>query len=317
MNFVGNLVRPGFDANALWVPLYDDPLTPPLVALMTVFLLWSLLRPRCPAWRYILTQTLLIFLAVDAAAAAAKSHLAEDISDGFPPVLAWLVAAALISQVLRVWRDGSPDRRAPVCPPEVRVLATVAGMVMVAALFLLAQFFVWGTAQRRANADCIVVMGAGIMLDGGPSTALYERTRTACRLWRAGCAPYLIFSGGPWEPRAMRYVAEEMGIPRECQVLDPEGLSTFHTALSARRIMRERGWRTAVVVSHEYHLSRTWLAFRRAGVTAETAAAERTRIIPKDAYHIPREMAAWVYYYFRPLWAQGWREQGGEAAPRG
>ena len=308
-NLIGNWVEPGFDANVLWVPLapYDGWLTQAVVWLTTVFLIWNLLRPRCGAWRYVVTQALLIFLALNAAVAGVKFYLRDEIGWTLPLPFAWLVAAVLMSQIWRVRRAASGTSPAARCDPEVRVLATAAGVIIVAVFFLLSQFFIWGTVSHLRRADCIIVMGAGVMPGGGPSTALYERTRTGCQLYLAGYAPHLVFTGGPGvprasEPAAMASVARAMGIaPANC-VLDELGRSTFDAAISARRIMRERGWRTALVVSHEYHLSRTWLTFRRAGVSVHTVPADRTRIIVKDVYHVPREMAAWIYYYFRSLW---------------
>ncbi len=108
---------------------------------------------------------------------------------------------------------------------------------------------------------------------------------------------------GTSEPEAMAETAAGMGIPSQAYLLDEEGSSTYDSARSVRWIMRMRGWRTALVVSHDYHLSRTWLAFRRAGIRVRTVPADRSEFFLKPTlFQTFRESAAWTYYYFRPLW---------------
>ena len=311
-NLIGGFAVSGFDANVIWLPQHAYAWWGIRVMLggMVFLLAWSLLRPVCGPWRFALTQAFLMFFAAMAAAETARFYrllAGDEIVSTVPVPFVVLVVPVLASQMIRIRRSGAgPGESAPP-DPKTKILATTAGLVCVAVVFLMGQFFLFGSAAPRRKVDCIVVMGADVMPGGRASLALYDRTRTGCALYRDGWSDRIIFSGGPTktgvsEPEAMAVVAEEFGIPSSVIIHDKRGVSTFDTALSVRQIMRDRGWHTALVVSHDYHLSRTWLAFRRAGINVWTVPAQRTRFTLNDAYTICREMAAWAYYYFRPLW---------------
>ncbi len=320
-NLFGEIVRPGFDASLLWMPLRPYPwwASRALLGATTFLLFWSLMRPAQSAWRYVLTQTLLLFLALSAGLDGALYYrrlASKEIQSAIPFPFAWLVALTLGTQIWRIRRGAgfqpSPQRvessmPGGAAPTSTRVSATAAGIAAVVALFLLGQFFLFGQTAHLQEADCIIVMGAGVLPDGTPSRSLRDRTRRGCQLYFAGFSRHLIFSGGPsgggvTEPEAMMTIARQLGVPSRACIRDELGTSTYRTAISTRRIMKQRGWRTALVVSHDYHLSRTWLAFHRAGVTVYTVPAKRSRLVIHDAYSILREMAAWLYYYPRPLW---------------
>lgn len=311
-NLLGELIRPGFDANVLWMPLL--PLGAwggrVLLGLTALFLFWSLLKPACSTWRSLVTRSLLAFLTLFAVADGTTFYaqiIRGEIESSFPLPYAWFVAAVLILQMWRVRRGATEPPATERTGRVANVIATLTGYVGAIIVFLLAQFFLFGNIAHLRKAHCVIVMGAGVRPDGTASVTLRDRTLTACRLFKNGKADRLIFSGGPTdvgvsEPQAMARIAEEQGIPSGKYICDPRGLSTYDTVISTRRIMRENEWRTAIVVTHDYHLSRTWLAFRRAGVEVYTYPAERSRITGKDLFNFARESAAWVYYYFRPLW---------------
>ena len=311
VNIAGDLVRPGFDASILCMPLaptrwWASRLT---VAAATVLLCVSMVRPLRNWALYAAAQCLMLLLMVSAAAAALGTVwplLGNEVSRALPARYTVLLAAAFASQVIRI-RAGRRRERSEARGWPGRC-GRAAAVCVVGAAFLGAQFFLFGAARRDVRADCAVVMGAGVLWGGEPGHALGERTQTACRLYLRGRVKHLIFSGGPvygryTEPISMRAYAVKLGVPRGAMVLDDEGISTYDTARNARRIMAARGWRTAVVVTHEYHISRTWLAFRRARVEAVGYPAQRRGFRwGKDLFAILRECAAWGYYFVSPLW---------------
>jgi len=311
VNVAGEVVRPGFDASILCMPLaptrwWASRLT---VAAATALLCVSLARPLRNRAVYATAQSLLLLLMLSASGAALGTvwrALENEVSRALPARYTVLLAAAFASQAVRIWaerRRGGRDARG-----RRGRYGRAAAVCAAGAAFLGAQFFLFGAARRDVRADCAVVMGAGVLWGGEPGHALAERTRTACDLYLSGRVRRLILSGGPvygryTEPVAMRSYAAKLGVPRDAMVLDEEGLSTYDTARNARRIMAARGWRTAVIVTHEYHVSRTWLAFRRAGVDAVGYPARRRGFRwGKDLFAILRECAAWSYYFLLPLW---------------
>ncbi|MGB9919716.1 MAG: YdcF family protein [Moorellales bacterium] len=118
----------------------------------------------------------------------------------------------------------------------------------------------WLVAEDRvlAPADVIIVL----------SGERGERVETAVRLYRKGLAPRLLLTGGPVEwnvPAAdiMAWQAESLGVPSQDIVLERRATSTYENAVYSLEILKERGWRSAIVVTSPYHLRRTRFIFER------------------------------------------------------
>lgn len=112
-----------------------------------------------------------------------------------------------------------------------------------------------------------------------------DRILEAARLYKAAKAAHVLVSGGnlPWQaavaPEA-ELVADllvEFGVPREAIVLDPKSRNTYENAVDSTRIMKERDWTTALLVTSGAHMPRAMAIFRRAGV-AVTAASTDIRV---------------------------------------
>ncbi len=312
LNVLGDFVRPGFDANYTWMPLDLYGLWPRFfMGLFGLLLLWSLLKPPSAPWRYVATQALLLFLCSECLRQTwnfydALAHRRAHTWLPLPFALFALVALAL--QVWRV-RKTAPRATAPGPGPTPARVVAVAGVGLVVwELFLIGQMFLVGTISWPRPADCIIVMGAAVTADGEASVALMDRTRQGVWLYRRGLAPRIIMSGGPaepcgpTEPQVMAALALHWKVPPHAVLRDELGHSTFDTVNSCRKLMRANGWRRAIVVSHDYHLSRTALAFYRARLPVTTDPAPRARIQSVDFYNVFRESLAWTYYYFRPFW---------------
>jgi uncharacterized SAM-binding protein YcdF (DUF218 family) len=89
------------------------------------------------------------------------------------------------------------------------------------------------------------------------------------------------------------------GVPETDITLDPGGANTYLTALNTRRLMKERGWRTATIVSQYYHILRSRLAFRRMGIAdARSAHAAEGREL-REPYSLLRELVGFYWYLVR------------------
>ena len=162
--------------------------------------------------------------------------------------------------------------------------------------------------ELSAHGDAAVVFGAGVYADGSPSLSLSDRVDTGIDLYRKGFVRKLIFSGGPGpgpvhEVEAMRARALAAGIPDADVLLDRAGLDTWSTVHNTRDIFASHGVRSVLAVSHFYHLPRVKLAYQRAGVEVFTVPADETRTLVRLPYFVLREVAAFWYYYARPLLA--------------
>jgi len=160
-----------------------------------------------------------------------------------------------------------------------------------------------GLRDDARASDVGVVLGSKVMLDGTPSARLRARLDKAAELYRQGMFGHIIVSGGTGiegysEARVMAaYLAERQAIPRAAILLDEHGDTTEATARNSAALMRAHGFRSAVVVTQFFHLTRSRYALQRAGVeTVYTAHADYVEA--RDAYSLARELAALPVYWF-------------------
>lgn len=298
-NLAGAWLHPGFDANLWWIDLraLPRPVAHALLLAAGLALTAQAVRPvadpTCSPLRRRLTRGLTAALAlaafanaltVAALSAAGRVHAALPLSLPLAALLAW--------QLL-----GQRRVTAPAMP-----VTLAATLLALGALFPLAQMETYGRSDYRRPADVIVVFGARAYADGTASQALRDRVLTACALYRAGLARTLIFSGGPGdgaldEPAVMTRLAAQHGVPASAVLRDPMGLDTRATARNVAAMMRARGMRTALAVSHFYHLPRVKMTFAREGVTTFTVPAHEPQPLTLLPYYMAREVAGfWVYY---------------------
>jgi uncharacterized SAM-binding protein YcdF (DUF218 family) len=114
-----------------------------------------------------------------------------------------------------------------------------------------------------SKADVGIVLGAALWGDS-PSPALEERLVRAVELFNDRRISHLIVSGGNdeggsqlSEAEGMRNELVRLGIPAEVITLEPESATTYENISFSERLMRENGWRTALLVTHRYHGVRT------------------------------------------------------------
>ncbi len=158
-------------------------------------------------------------------------------------------------------------------------------------------------AQARRH-DVIVVLGAAVWSRGRPSPTLERRLRRGLELFEAGEADYLLFTGGlgrhpPAEAEVMRQIAISSGVPPERIAVETRSRSTLENAMHSARIMADRGWHSALLVSDQLHLPRAVLSFRAAGVKAQArgvAGAWRKGPFRKWWQYPVYELAAFVWY---------------------
>lgn len=171
----------------------------------------------------------------------------------------------------------------------------------------------WAGCQDDPRpADVAVVLGNRVWPGGQPSPALAARLDEGLALWRAHAVKALIVSGGVEaggrlggeldEAQVMHAYLVAHGVPDAAIVIDPFGDNTELTGRNTAAIMRARGWRSVIAVSQFYHVPRTRLALRRAGLT-DVRGAHARYLCTGDFIALPREVAAYpVYWLGRPGW---------------
>lgn len=161
-----------------------------------------------------------------------------------------------------------------------------------------------GMNERPRPSDIAVVLGTRVERSGVPSLRLRERLDRALELYRDGTVRHILVSGGLGregheEADVMREYLLARGVPPDRVLADRAGDDTFASARDTRAIMDQRGFTSAVIVSHYYHLPRAVLTFQRFGIRSVSAAAVDEVSVWRDSYNILREFAAFYFYLVR------------------
>jgi uncharacterized SAM-binding protein YcdF (DUF218 family) len=173
----------------------------------------------------------------------------------------------------------------PVAPPRRRSRARrVLTAVVVAVLLLAAALTAYAAAQvvttartdDRAPTDAIVVLGAA-QFWGRPSPVLEARLQHAADLYEAGLADRVVTVGSnqpgdnTTEADAGRDWLVAHGVPSSAVVAVPDGHDTLSSLDAAARVMADRGWRSATIVTDPAHEARSVAMARALGLDAQAS----------------------------------------------
>lgn len=148
-------------------------------------------------------------------------------------------------------------------------------------------------ASDVIDADCILILGAGVRNDGTPSDMLADRLKVGIELYNSGAAPKILVSGDNSrkdynEPEAMKLYCVENGVPEEDIVLDYAGFSTYESLFRARDVFCAEN---IIIVTQEYHLYRALYVAEKLGIGAVGVSAD-LRTYRGQSYRDLRETAA-------------------------
>ncbi len=184
-------------------------------------------------------------------------------------------------------------------------VAVVAAVSMMLVSCVWVHLTCFGESNYRREADAAVVFGCKVNVDGRPSGALLDRTRTACDLYNRGLVSQLVFSGGHTpgtalsEPECMKRIAVRAGVPEHAIVLDLKGATTRDTLDEVARLSKHNDWTRVLMVSHDYHLARIKLACKRRGIAGYTVPAVETVPWPGKPLAVMREITAFGWYVIK------------------
>ncbi len=159
----------------------------------------------------------------------------------------------------------------------------VIAVVIVAIVFLFVnagRFLV--VSQEPVKADVIIVLGGDNIL----------RTDYGVKLLQKGYSDKIMFTGGTTSKKRIRVEAEEMrkralklGVANDKIILEDKAISTYENAIFSKDIVLNKGYKSAIVVTSDYHMRRSSLvfnkAFRKSGVKLTFCSVEDVRFKPK------------------------------------
>jgi len=192
-----------------------------------------------------------------------------------------------------------------------RLITRLVALVVVLALLTVAvvagRIVLEARADDRRAADAIVVLGAA-QYDGEPQAFLTARLEHALELYQDGVAPHVITVGGarPGD----RFSEAEAGerwlvahdVPEEDIEPVPRGGNTLASMSAVAVLMREQGWRSAVVVTDPWHSLRSTEMLRHQG---RDAWSSPTRTGPANdgpgvaVRYTTRETGAYLYWLWQ------------------
>jgi uncharacterized SAM-binding protein YcdF (DUF218 family) len=149
----------------------------------------------------------------------------------------------------------------------VQVSAAILGMFGLLVLWAVIARRVAPMANTsRDHFDAILVLGYPADDDGNPTPEQLARVTEAVREYERGVAPRILFSGGAAanqfvEADVMARVAAAQGIPPSAIFTETKARDTIQNACYSTRMMSSHGWRSAEVVSSDYHLLRASMIF--------------------------------------------------------
>ncbi|WIB26705.1 YdcF family protein [Curtobacterium sp. MCSS17_015] len=188
----------------------------------------------------------------------------------------------------------------PVSSAALVLVVAVAGYVAAAFLVFLGAAVAYGHVRVTEQAEAVVVLGCGLV-HGQVSPMLRSRLDRAIEVFRrsdaAGRTPVVVVSGGQGddedrtEADAMAEYLVDQGLPSGLVHREPRSRNTRENLRFSRRVLHDAGigGRT-LVVTNDYHVMRTAITARPAGLDARVLGAPTARQSVPSAFL--REFAA-------------------------
>lgn len=157
-----------------------------------------------------------------------------------------------------------------------------------------------GIKDNVQKCDVAIILGSKVNLNGTPSPRLAARLDKGIELYQQGYFHHVIVSGGAGkegydESAVMKNYLIEHRIPASAIIADNQGNNTQSTAKNSQNIMRQSGYKSAMVISQYFHIARSTLALSSQSITP-VYHAHANFYEWRDLYSIPREVAAYYRY---------------------
>lgn len=142
----------------------------------------------------------------------------------------------------------------------------------------------YASVDEKQPADIAIVLGAGTA-GGEISPVFRERIHHGIWLYQNGYVDALIFTGGIGDGNersdawAAGQYAIEQGVPEADILLEEKSTITQENIANAKKIMDEKGYRTAIIVSDPLHMKRAMLMARDYGIEAYSSPTPTSRYI--------------------------------------
>ena len=156
-----------------------------------------------------------------------------------------------------------------------------------------------------ADADCILILGAGVRNDGSPSHMLEDRLFVGITLYKNGACDTLLMSGDHGrehydEVNTMKDYATVEGVDSDRIFMDHAGFSTYDSLYRARDVF---GAKKVIIVTQEYHLYRALAIADSLGLEAVGVPANLRPYsgqLSRDVREVAARVKDFFYILFQP-----------------
>ncbi len=162
------------------------------------------------------------------------------------------------------------------------------------------------------KADSIILLSDGVYTDKIHAGNNYQRMLRAYRLYKQGFADKIIICGGvvikgiPSFAEVMKDFLVEIGINKECIIVENRSLNTYENIKYAKPILKELNIENSLLVTSSYHMYRSLAICKRLNVGVYAApvpcyeknihhATHRARFI----LEVLREYGSIIYFKIR------------------
>ena len=162
-----------------------------------------------------------------------------------------------------------------------------------------------GLSDDIQSSDVAVILGSKVELTGRPSVRLAARLDRGIELYKSGMTKTLIVSGGTGtegfnEALVMRDYLFGKGVPLSQIIVDSMGFNTEETAKNCATIMKLHNFKSVIVVTQYFHISRTRIALKSNHIY-DVRSAHAQYFEFRDIYSIARETLAIPVYWSHSL----------------
>ena len=152
------------------------------------------------------------------------------------------------------------------------------------------------------DADCILILGAGVLNNETPSHMLEDRLLQGIELYKDGASDRLLMSGDHGrkeydEVNVMKRFAIERNIASDHVFMDHAGFSTYESLYRARDIFKAH---KIIIVTQRYHLYRALYIAEKLGLDAYGVAADPRQYVGQQ-YRELREVLARTKDFFKVI----------------
>ena len=154
-----------------------------------------------------------------------------------------------------------------------------------------------GLRDAGKTADVAVILGSKVNEDGTLSERLSKRMECGLMLYRTNRVKKIVVSGGYgkegfYEGDKMKDYLIKNGVPDSLIIVDNKGNNTRATVNNALKIKDSINFKSAIVVSQYFHVTRTKKLFNDRHFTNISSASPKYFEM-RDAYSMLREFAAY------------------------